>query len=405
VNETIAVTQSTGNTQDDTLQACGAWWSELPHLKPSKNLPVISQAPRIPRSFNTNPSPEDRAAVELHRQACLEEYKQNRTRDANQRVDAIRAENAEVARARIDSGLGHLNYLDHDDHDDDLPSAKFTHKPSAVARTHILLRVGIQDVVVKSSVLNSSVKSKHSGGGKRGVIKELTRAAVGRMKLHFRNAPEEAHRAILTLTYPKDYTSSGKEVKRQLDLIKRWLKRHGVKSGSWFLEFQRRGAPHFHCYLNTYPMGGVGAVSLAWYNIVGSGDPKHLAWHQGKLSGRPCLEWFRVPHAASAYASKYATKQEQKEVPAEYQDVGRFWGCWGESRPVWRWLSGSGRYALATAHSAIAEFRSRFQDETALHWWSLRAYASCTMWGGSAEIDGLLSAHGWDSPDKQFCPF
>lgn len=394
MNETIALTQTADNIQFDDLQTDSAWWSELPHLKPSKNLPVIPQAPRVPRPVNTNRSPEDRAAVELHKQACLEEYRKNRTRDANHQVDTIRAKNAEVARARIDSGLGHLENLSVDE----LPKGKLRHKPKAVAVAHILFKAGVQDVVVKSSVLNSSVKSKHAGGGRRGVITSLTRQAVGRMKLHFRNAPDTAHKAILTLTYPKDYTTDGKEVKRHLDLIKRWLKRHGVKSGSWFLEFQARGAPHFHCYLSGYPVGGVNAVSLAWFNIVGSGDPKHLAWHEGKLSGRPCLEFFRVPHAASSYATKYATKQEQKDVPEEYQSVGRFWGCWGESRPVWRWISGSGSYSLETAHSAIVVFRSRFQSGAALGAWAMRAFASCTMWGGADDLDRLLQDAGW-------CPF
>lgn len=392
--ETIAVTHTEFNASVDNLKSESAWWSELPHLKPAQNLPVILPAPRVPRAIDTNPSPEDRAAVELHKQACLEEYRKNRTRDANQQVDAIRAQNAEVARARIDSGLGHLEHLNVVD----LPKGKLTHKPKAAAVAHILFKAGVQDVVVKSSVLNSSVKSKHAGGGRRGVITSLTRQAVTRMKLHFRNAPETAHKAILTLTYPKDYTTDGKEVKRHLDLIKRWLKRYGVKAGSWFLEFQVRGAPHFHCYLSGYPVGGVNAVSLAWYNIVGSGDAKHLAWHEGKLSGRPCLEWFRVPHAASSYATKYATKQEQKDVPEDYQSVGRFWGCWGESRPVWRWISGSGSYSLETAHSAIVVFRSRFQSGAALGAWAMRAFASCIMWGGADDLDTLLQDAGW-------CPF
>jgi hypothetical protein len=152
-------------------------------------------------------------------------------------------------------------------------------------------------------------------------------------------------------------------------------------------------------------VGGVKAVSQAWFSIVGSGDEKHLAWHQGKLSGRPCLEWFRVPHAASAYATKYATKQEQKDVPQEYQNVGRFWGCWGKSRPVWNYVSRSGSDQVAIAHTAIIGFRSRFQDGAALDSWANRAYASCTMWGGSADLDSLLGDAGWQDFYVGNCPF
>jgi len=348
-----------------------------------------------------NPTPDQRARTEAHRIACLEQSKHDRIQSAHKAVDAVRAENAQVARNRLDDGLGHLEsrYVE------DLPQGKLTYKPKATPSSHVLFKIGIQDTVVKSSALNTQVKSKHSGGGKRGAVTALSRQAMSRMKLHFRNAPEAAHKAILTLTYPSQYTTEGKEVKRHLDLMKRWLKRHGVTAGSWFLEFQARGAPHFHCYLSGYPSGGVKAVSQAWFNIVGSGDEKHLAWHEGKLSGRPCLEWFRVPHAASAYATKYATKQEQKDVPAEYQNVGRFWGCWGKSRPVWTYVSRSGRDQLEIAHAAIIGFRSRFQDGAALDSWANRAYASCVMWGGTADLDSLLAAAGWQDFYVGNCPF
>jgi hypothetical protein len=378
------------------------WWSDLPHLAPQP----IQTAASLCKPFtgalpNPNPTPDQRAATEKHRIACLEQTKRDRIQAAHKAVDATREENARIARNRLEDGLGHLEYLCVENS----PKGKMSYKPKATPVSHILFKIGTQDTVVKSSALNTQVRSKHCGGGIRGAVTALSRQAMSRMKLHFRNAPEAAHKAILTLTYPSQYTTDGKEVKRHLDLMKRWLKRKGVAAGSWFLEFQARGAPHFHCYLSGYPVGGVKAVSQAWFSIVGSGDEKHLAWHQGKLSGRPCLEWFRVPHAASAYATKYATKQEQKDVPTEYQNVGRFWGCWGKSRPVWNYVSRSGYDQLAIAHTAIVNFRSRFQDGVALELWANRAYASCTMWGGSADLDSLLADAGWQDFYVGNCPF
>jgi hypothetical protein len=35
-------------------------------------------------------------------------------------------------------------------------------------------------------------------------------------------------------------------------------------------------------------------------------------------------------HAAAAYAAKYATKVEQKEPPEGFENVGRFWGTFGD---------------------------------------------------------------------------
>ncbi len=280
--------------------------------------------------------------------------------------------------------------------------AGFDHFPKQVARDYVLFQVGIQDTVVKSSVINHSIKPKALGGSKRGVIKELTRKAVSRMKLHIRNTAIEHTKAFLTLTYPDNFPTDGALVKKHFDLLKRWLKRNGVKSGIWFLEFQTRGAPHFHCFLPNYPAGGVDAVSLAWFNIVGSGDLKHLAWHRGELSGRPCLEVFRHPHAASAYATKYATKMEQKAVPLDYQSVGRFWGKWGKAYPVWSYVVGAGYESVERGKAAIALFRTRFQTGVALDLWMQRAYASCTMWGGSADLPELLDNVGFGT---HYVPF
>ncbi len=93
------------------------------------------------------------------------------------------------------------------------------------------------------------------------------------------------------------------------------------------MEFQKRGALHFHIFLN----GEVAKeeVSAAWYRIVGSGDERHL-----RAGTR--VEALREHHAAAAYAAKYASKADQKDVPEEFTDVGRFWGTFGgvEAVPV-----------------------------------------------------------------------
>ena len=107
----------------------------------------------------------------------------------------------------------------------------------------------------------------------------------------------------------------------------------GVSDDIWFLEFQpNRGAPHFHLYLGQCPMNniekGIKACAHAWFEIVGSGDPKHLKFTLGGYGNKPCLEYMRNPHAASYYAVKYVVKADQKDVPDAYTNVGRFWGLW-----------------------------------------------------------------------------
>jgi hypothetical protein len=138
-----------------------------------------------------------------------------------------------------------------------------------------------------------------------------------RMLFTFRNVV--GLRVLVTLTYPGQFSTDGREVKRHWANMRRWLARRGV-AGAWFMEFQERGAPHFHAFLT----GEVPKeeVAAAWYQIVGSGDERHL-----RAGTR--IEALRELHAAGAYAAKYLKKQEQKEVPEGFSDVGRFWGLFG----------------------------------------------------------------------------
>jgi hypothetical protein len=158
------------------------------------------------------------------------------------------------------------------------------------------------------------------GRGDRAAITEFSKASLKQLCFVAHNTAVR-FQLMATLTYPKQWKTDGKEVKRHLYEWLRWAKRTcKVEAYLWALEFQGRGAPHYHVF--TY--GGVlegskKACSLAWYEIVDSGDPKHL------LAGTK-VERLRKPDAAGRYAAKYAGKTWQKAVPVGYRDVGRFWG-------------------------------------------------------------------------------
>lgn len=173
-------------------------------------------------------------------------------------------------------------------------------------------RVMPRDIVVRRPALPCRAK----GGGRRGRITRLTPASRRRMLLAARNAGK--WRVMLTLTYPGEFPSSGRTVKRHLNAFLVWLRRRGVRRYFWWLEFQERGAPHIHVLLD----GPVGkdAVARVWYRVVGSGDERHL-----KAGTR--IEWLRSSDAAIGYVCVYANKVVQKHVPEHFQDVGRFWGC------------------------------------------------------------------------------
>ena len=277
----------------------------------------------------------------------------------------------------------------------------FAAYPRADASETITLQIGVQDVVVKHTTINGAIQN-HAGGGKRGKITKLTGAAVKRMKLAARNVPEGSFEAFLTLTYPQDFPADGLKVKRDLSAMRKWLMRRRIGS-FWFMEFQKRGAPHFHMFLSNYPLCGVKGVSAAWFKIVGSGDPKHLAVHLGEAGvsrsgggvARPCLEYVRKPHAASFYATKYAAKQEQKNVPEGYSNVGRFWGMFGGMRPVWRFVSGRGSHCVESTKRMVNHFRCGFDKRALRGHFMFSSFISTVMWGGVEELDSIMAFVKW----------
>lgn len=83
------------------------------------------------------------------------------------------------------------------------------------------------------------------------------------------------------------------------------------------MEFQKRGAPHFHGIISKEVKEE--ELKKEWYKIVNSNDPKHLV-HGAHISA------IRSTDGYAHYLTSYLTKEEQKFVPPEFQDVGRFWG-------------------------------------------------------------------------------
>jgi len=182
-------------------------------------------------------------------------------------------------------------------------------KGYAVASVEVFLR----DVRIKRGV---PLRMAGTTGGTRGAIAGLSRQSRLRLMHYARNLRQLTH--MLTLTYPGVFTNDGRRVKRDWAAFRKWLRRaYPELGGLWILEFQRRGAPHLHAFLNgPIPYSD---VANRWYEIVGSGDERH------RVAGTR-IESLRMPTAVASYAAKYAAKLEQKDVPVAFYEVGRMWG-------------------------------------------------------------------------------
>lgn len=131
---------------------------------------------------------------------------------------------------------------------------------------------------------------------------------------------------FVTLTYPGVYSSSPADWKRDLDVFgKRFCRRWPGAAFVWRLEFQKRGAPHYHLLVWGVDYKSLLEwVGLAWFEVVNSGDEKHL-----KAGTR--VELLRSWKGAFAYASKYLAKRDTENITG----VGRFWGVIARAMLPW----------------------------------------------------------------------
>ena len=157
----------------------------------------------------------------------------------------------------------------------------------------------------------------------RSSIREFSHASAARMRRYLRKCVAE-YTTLCTLTYPGIYPTDGRVAKNHLRVfLQRW-KRYCKSedfSAFWFLEFQNRGAPHFHIFCTHQT--DKNWIADAWFAAVGSNDEKH------RCAGTRIEAIRSGRRGTCAYASKYAAKFEQKNVPDSYKDCGRFWGIHG----------------------------------------------------------------------------
>lgn len=158
--------------------------------------------------------------------------------------------------------------------------------------------------------------------GLRGKIFGLSDKSRSRLR-HVCNNSGHLVKSQFLLTYHEAWPIDGTETKRHLSA---WLKAvQRIIPGTlylWVLEFQtKRGAPHFHVFLTCPPNPHHRErLARAWVKIT-RGTEKQFAFHN---HSKCWIEWKMTD---SSYLMKqYAAKAEQKDVPAGYYNVGRFWG-------------------------------------------------------------------------------
>jgi len=166
---------------------------------------------------------------------------------------------------------------------------------------------------------------------KRGEITEFSARSRQRLRCKIASVCRNELPYFLTLTYPAEWTWDVELWKRHLKIFSQRFERRFPTAGFiWKLEFQERGAPHFHPFVWGIPesdgfRGIIDFISEAWFEVVASGDQKHF------VAGTS-VQKIRSVMGAMRYVSGYASKNDQT-LPGK--KVGRYWGVVGRKNIPW----------------------------------------------------------------------
>jgi hypothetical protein len=139
---------------------------------------------------------------------------------------------------------------------------------------------------------------------------------------------------LLTLTYPKEFPKDGRVVKGDLNAFYGSIVGgHGYThcydkacKFAWKMEFQQRGAPHFHILVES---------SLGWEELLALCNRFWLSITKNNDDHGVKLERVRDSFAVGIYISLHFSKGSQNFKPKDFANPGRFWGFLGFKDVPW----------------------------------------------------------------------
>lgn len=164
---------------------------------------------------------------------------------------------------------------------------------------------------------------------KRGVVQGFSPAARKRM-LEMLNKLQFQRITFVTLTYPAVWNPDGHEYKKHLRRFRARIERKfGKVRVLWRLEFQQRGAPHYHLLFFDAPWIEKEWLSNAWWGSVGSKDKDHLQYGTNIRGVASQGENGKI----ISYVAKYAAKPLDNKAVTDDSWTGRYYGRWNIETP------------------------------------------------------------------------
>lgn len=171
-----------------------------------------------------------------------------------------------------------------------------------------------------------SVDAEHDqqGGGARGEIKVFS--AESRYRL-FRllHTLKFERITFITLTYPATFPTEASQYKAHLkEYRRRFEQRYGELPAVWRLEFQDRGAPHFHLMYLDAPFIPIKDWNLLWCEVAGR---NYLPEWRNGVDLKLVVDASETRLIAK-YLSKYIAKLDGEHQNGHLKKCGRWWGKW-----------------------------------------------------------------------------
>jgi len=197
----------------------------------------------------------------------------------------------------------------------------------------INLSVEAQGRLLKCRVIVPFAAKINRSTSVRGDVTMFTRKSRKRLLERAARLDSSKGCTFITLTYGQQFPLDSLIYKAHLfAFLKRIRRLHPAASGVWRLEFQKRGAPHFHLMLYNCPYIPKAVIAKMWSEVIGDEYCDHSVTPSRPPMTR--IEWCGSPKKVTYYLSKYVAKDSGfNTVPyltattGEVPRIGRFWGC------------------------------------------------------------------------------
>lgn len=174
---------------------------------------------------------------------------------------------------------------------------------------------------------------------------------------------------FLTLTYGQNYPKPKQAKVHLRTMWKRIARLSPEASGIWRMEFQDRGAPHFHIILFNLPFISKEVVKTIWGEIIGI-----EYWDTSKEEAQEPftrIEAIRNPRKAMAYVSKYVAKRPDESSGFNHvpyltagENVGRLWGVFnGKALPFAELCKYTIQLSRDIAHPVLWQYKRLMSNQ------------------------------------------